>query len=297
MQRIIPVRTLLYVNSRNRVSGTPYDFKVILNNELIKAPKGHYTQVTVEQVSMTRTWYSVQSGYNTFNIVDDNSTTTIIIPVGFYNVFDVRSELQQLLPSWTITYDRKMNRFTFTRPSNSMTSYTLIFPHYVVAELLGFDVSEQPTFTIGNPSITSSKSVKVNNDASVFIHSSLPRQKMSAIDNIEPIFRESDVLCAIPITSAPFDNITFAKNNDVEFRYNIFAPTIHEIRFYLTNEQGVPLQIQHDWDLVLSIDYIPYNDNDVMPVVEDIRDYMKLYLLHNKEIIDSADANNDTTDE
>jgi hypothetical protein len=293
MQRIIPTRSFLFINSKNRISGQPFDFVINFNNELIKAPKSHFMQITVEQVSITRTWYSVQTGFNTFNVVDsNNATTTVTIPIGQYNAYDLRSELQALLPTWTITYNKKLNTFTFTRPNNGIASYRFVFPHYVVAELLGFSATEQPLFTIASPTITSSKSIRVNNDASLLIHSNLARQKFSAIDNIEPTFQESDVLCSIPITSAPFDNIVFNKSNGVEFKFNVFAPTIHQVRFYLTNEQGFPLQVQHDWEIVLSVDYLPYAENETDTILGDIRDYIKLYMLHNKEIFGDNDDEN-----
>lgn len=293
MQRFIPTRTYLLINSKNRISGSPFDFVVNFNNELVKAPQNHYIQITVEQVSITRTWFSVQDGFNTFNIVDNNNnTTTITIPVGHYNAYDLRSELQQLMPSWTIIYNKKMNTFAFTRPANAVVSYRFVFPHYVVAELLGFDVSEQPLFTIGQPTKSSSKSIKVNNDASLLIHSSLPRQKYSAIDNIQPTFAESDVLCSIPITAAPFDNIVFNRSNGVEFKYNIFAPTIHQVRFYLTNEQGLTLRCQHDWEIVLSVVYPPFQENESVKILENIQDMIKLYMLNNNELM-GIDDNKD----
>jgi hypothetical protein len=292
MQRIIPTRTFLFINSKNRIYGNPYDFVVNLNNELVKSPKNHYTQITVEQVSITRTWYSIQNGFNTFNIVDNNNNvTTITISVGHYNAFDLRSELQQLMPTWTITYNKKLNIFNFTRPINAVSSYRFVFPHYVVAELLGFSVSEQPSFTSGSPTTTSSKSIKVNNDASLFIHSSIPRQKFSAIDNIEPTFKESDVLCSIPITAAPFDNIVFNKSNGVEFKYNVFAPAIHQMRFYLTNEQGLSLQVQHDWEIILSVVYVPFDDNMTNKTLIDIKDMIKLFMLQNIDLPHNNESN------
>lgn len=298
MQRIIPTRTYLFINSKNRIIGSPWDFIVNFNDELVKAPQNHYMQISVEQVSITRTWFSVQDGFNTFNIVDNNNNTQVItIPEGHYNAYDLRSELQLLMPTWTITYAKKLNEFTFTRPSNGVVSYRFVFPHYVVAELLGFDVNEQPLFTIAQPTKNSSKSIKVNNDASLFVHSSLARQKFSAVDNIEPTFQESDVLCSIPITAAPFDNIVFNKSNGVDFKFNLFVPAVHQVRFYLTNEQGFVLRTQHDWEIILSVIYLPFAENHNEKLLENIRDMIKLFMLNNNQLTDNIDDENDEDEE
>lgn len=276
--------TIIYINSKNRTSGNPWDFYLNFNDNLIKAPKDHYIQLSVQQVSINRSWYSIQTGYNTFNVTDTSGgNQTITIPVGYYNATDLRSTLQALLPSWTITYDKKINKYSFTRPTNGIVSYSFVIPSSVIGDLLGFNTTETPSFTSIAPTVISSKPIKVNADTSIYIHTNIPRQKLSAIDNINPTLSESDVLCSIAIQSAPFDNVVFAHNNGADFLYNVLAPSIHQMRIYVTNEQGTPLQLAYDWDMTLSITYIPISDNTnkMTKILNDIKDYIKLGLLHN----------------
>lgn len=274
--------TFLFINSKNRLSGNPWDFTINVNNELIKAPKDHYMRISVEQASINRSWYSIQEGLNTFNIVNHlNVSTTITIPVGYYNASDVRAQLQSLMPQWVITYDKKLNKFNFTRPNDGITSYRFVFTNSSIADLMGFNQSEQPTFTIGNPTLPSSKPIKVNEDSAVYVHSSITRQRFSALDNINPTVTESDVLCCIPIQTAPFDNVIFTRNGMGDFTFNVLVPSIHQIRFYLTNEQGTILQVPYDWTCVLSMQYIPFNDDETKPVLKQIRDYIQYFILHN----------------
>jgi hypothetical protein len=274
----------LFVNSKNRITGTPSDFTVNFNNELIKAPKNHYIQLSVEQVSINRSWYSIQEGLNTFDIVDSNSnTTTVTFPIGYYTVNDVRARLQQVLSTWNIIYDKRTNKFNITRPSNAVSWYKFIFFNTAISNLLGYDVTEQPTFTLATMTLESSKPARVNEDASILIHTDITRQKFSAIDNITPILTESDVLCSVPIQSAPFDNVVYIKSND-EFTYNVLAPSIHRVRFYITNEEGTPLQLAYDWNIVLGVKYIPFEKNDVDNALKDIRDMVKLFLLQNMDL-------------
>jgi len=289
---LVSPTTLIFINSKNRVSGTPYDFYINFNNELIKAPKGHYIQLSVEQVNINRSWYSIQSGYNTFSITDNLGGNTIItIPIGYYNASDIRTTLQSLMPTWTITYDKKLNKFTFTSPSftGGITWRKFVFTTSAVSDLLGFGSTETPQFTSGVPSIVSTNPIKVNIDNSVYVRTNLPRQKYSALDNINATIMESDILCALPIQSPPFDNVVYTKNNSANFEYNILAGSIHSMRIYLTNELGIPLQVPYDWTMTLGIEYLPFEVDDATPVLESIRDMIRLFMLNN---MDDNDTNN-----
>jgi hypothetical protein len=131
------------------------------------------------------------------------------------------------------------------------------------------------------PTIKSTNPIKVNADSSIYIHTNIPRQKMSALDNVNPTIMESDVLCAIAIQSSPFDNVVFSHNNGADFIYNVLAPSIHSMRIYVTNEQGIPLRVPYDWDITLGIEYIPIESDPSTKILQDIKDYIKLGLMHN----------------
>lgn len=286
--------TVIFINSKQRISGVPWDFYINFNDNLIKAPKGCYIQITVEQASINRSWYSIQSGYNTFQITDNlGGNQTITIPIGYYNATDLRTQLQSQLTTWTITYDKKLNKYTFTAPAftGGITWRKFVFTNSSVSDLFGFDQTETPQFTSASPSVVSSKPIKVNEDNCILVRTNLPRQKMSALDNLNRTIVESDVLCSIPIQNAPFDNIVYDKNNSCDFVYNVLSPTVHGLRIYLTNEQGIPLQVPYDWWLVLSIDYIPYAQDDSKPVLENIRDMVRLFMLHTFKFDDGNEQN------
>lgn len=279
--------TLVFINSKQRINGVPWDFNINFNNDLIKAPKGHFIQVEVEQVVVNRSWYSIQDGFNTFQITTNTGGSTIItIPVGYYNATDLRIQLQTTLPTWTITYDKKLNKFTFTAPTDgpSWTGISwrkFVFVNNSMSDLFGFDQAETPTFTQASPAVVSTKPIKVNEDASVVVHTSLPRQKMSALDNFnQSTIVESDVLCVIPIQCAPFDNVVYTKNNNAEFLYSVLSPVVHSMRIYLTNEQNIPIKVSYDWLLTLSVTYVPFQTNDKANTLKDIKQLMQLFALH-----------------
>lgn len=292
---ILQPTSLIFITSKNRISGTPWDFNINFNNELIKAPKGHYIQLSVEQVSINRSWYSIQEGYNTFDFVNNiGGFMRVTLPPGYYNAADLRAQLQsQIGHIFTITYDKKVNKFTFTAYnfSGGVTWWKFGFTIESVAQMFGFNLTDSPMMTVASPTVVSSKPIKVNEDANILIRTNLPRQRFSGIDNLKPTFIESDILCSIPILSAPFDNVVFSRNSITNFTYNILAPTIHGVRIYVTNEDDVFLKMPYDWTMTWSIKYLPYNTDDTKPILENIRDMMRLFML---QTLPEDDNNDDT---
>jgi len=288
--------TIIFLNSKNRISGTPYDYYINFNNELIKAPKGHYIQFSVVQVSINRSWYSIQEGYNTWKVdIGGGSFFTVTVPVGYYNAFELRAVLQQTLPTWTFTYDKKVNKFTFTAPSDAgswagITERKFVFDNNSMSDLFGFDEWETPTFTQAQPTVVSSKPIKVNEDQSILVHTNLTRQKFSALDNTTQTISESDVLCAIPINSAPFDNVVYNRSSSDDFTYNVLSPTVHGMRIYITNEQNTFLKVPYDWTLTLQVKYVAFDANENTRLLHDLRDYARLLLLQN--LPDTNDEDN-----
>lgn len=288
---VVNPSTFIFINSKSRISGTPQDFTINFNNDLIKAPKGHFIQLSVEQVSINRSWYSIQEGLNTFDVGNNNGGfIRITLPPGYYNAADLRAQLQSQMGGFIISYDKKLNKFSFTALdfSAGITQWNFTFTIEAIADMFGFNKTETPIMTISNPTVVSSKPIKVNQDASVVIHTNIPRQKLSVLDNFsQKTITESDILCVVPIEAPPFDNIVFHRNNSSNYTYNVLAPTIHGMRIYITNEQNVPLYAPYDWVLTLSVKYLPFaeggTDAENKSILEDMRDMMRLYMLQNVE--------------
>lgn len=292
---IVQPSTVIFLNSKQRVSGTPYDYYINFNNELIKAPKGHYIQFSVLQASINRSWYSIQEGENTFQITTNiGGVQTVTIPVGYYNAIDLRVQLQSTLPTWTFLYDKKINKFTFTAPNDwvGIAWRRFIFSNSSISDLFGFDQTETPTFTQATPTVVSSKPVKVNEDQAILIHTNLPRQKFSALDNTSKNIVESDVLCALPINSAPFDNVVYTRNSLDDFTYNVLAHVVHSMRIYVTNEQNTLLRLPYDWQMTLQVKYIPYEQDSNKFVLENIRDMIRLFMLNQMDFSKNETENN-----
>jgi hypothetical protein len=275
---------VVFINSKQRVSGSSYDFHINLNDGLLKAGKDEYMRITLAEATINRSWYSIQEGDNSFIIRDNTTDITITLPTAYYTAIDIRSTLQGLMPSWLITYDRRTNKFTFTRPTDNKTYYKFVFSN-TLNEMLGFSEDEEPTFTVATPTITSSNPVRVNAENAVFIHTDLPRGKMSSLDNhslTRRNFKESTIFASIPIQCAPFDNIVYSMNSSI-YSYSVVAQDINNIRVWITDENERVLKLPFDFSFVLLVvEHIPKSKQDS---VKDIKDLLSLMVLSNENIL------------
>lgn len=270
---------LIFINSKNRVRGDKNDFYININDGLVKTEtKDDILQFSIVDAVISRSWYSIQSNNNTFQVLNitDNITTTYDIPEGYYNVTTLLSVIKGLLPLWVITYDKQTNKYVYQPPNNSK-QYKFIFLEVATSYLFGFDTTEQPLASYASP-LTSTNPVKVNAETSVIIHSDIPKIKNSCIDNISSTkFFNSDIVCVIPINASPFDNIVYSNQND-NYTFTLSSKSLNMVRFYLTDEFNRSIQVPFDWTMTIKIEYIK-EDNYIKETVGRIADYIKYALL------------------
>ena len=278
---------LVFINSKQRLTGQPFEFTMNFNDGLLKADKGCYMRLTVQEATINRSWYSIQSGTNSFSIVDSNNTiVNVTLPIAYYNAIDVRTELARLLPvGWSVTYERKTNKFTFTRPNDAVAWYKFVFTS-TLYEILGFRSGEEPTMTIASPAVTSTVPIRVNEENAVVIHTDLPRNKFSAIDNHNAnnkSFKESTIMCKIPIQCAPFDNVVYSNQTDT-FQFDLTDGNIGSVRVWVTDENDRVLELPYDWSMTWRIEHLPM-ETGRRDAMLDIRDYIKLMVLSNEKLL------------
>ena len=73
-------KQIVYVNSRNRESDSDNDF--IYNIEL--RPNNDFTHVVILQASISKSFYTIQTGYNIFTLVENGQQATVSLPAGNY---------------------------------------------------------------------------------------------------------------------------------------------------------------------------------------------------------------------
>jgi hypothetical protein len=184
---------------------------------MVKAEKNQKIKVIAVDASINRSWYTVDSTNNTFQVFSNGVTVTYTIPIGYYDVNTLKAQLNVLLVGWTVTYLSLTNKYMFTSLNNGHV-YEFLFANRC-CELLGFLITDTPMLNFSTP-LTSYLPVKLNRENSIFIHTDLPTLKYAYIDNMQNSqFFESNILLKIPIQAAPFDNRVFVSNGNDNYSF------------------------------------------------------------------------------
>lgn len=146
------------VDSSQRLSGTSSNFTINLN---LPSYVQDFDRVALNQISIPRSWYDVETDYNTFQFKEGVAgiLKTITVPIGMYNCLTLATSLSTLLTTnsqngytYTISYPNSSltvndNLFTFTC-SNTVTIFYLIFATSMFQQL-GFASNTTYTSTTG----------------------------------------------------------------------------------------------------------------------------------------------------
>jgi hypothetical protein len=262
---------------------------------------------------MPRSWYSSQTIVFAEVIVSAGLRSEAIktIEPGNYNVYSFLDQLQIKLPSWTITYIKDTNKYSFSAPAGS-NGYGLKI--YTYSNMFGFHMIEnnsmdgvylpgEPTLTSGtlpddiNPDVffetpivsggsilLSKYPIQMIQENSMFIHADLPRRRMAAIDNLNSkTFQESDIIFKIPIsTFGPYDNI-YTRNSDVSFFLSTLD--VNKIRFYVTDQNNVKINLLEDWTITLRFEFVKEEDHQEKEILKELRDLLKYFVMTNTKLV------------
>lgn len=258
----ITKRKFFYINSRNRISGTDSNFSY--NLEMNKNEE--YDHAVVLQCSIPKSYYLIETGYNTFILKEGIVETTVTVPVGNYNRDSFKTLVQTLLNTaspnlwtYTVTYPNTRNasdtgKFTFTVSGNGGSQPQLIFTD-ACFEVLGFDENSTNTFVAD--SLTSSNVIKLQSEDTLYIHSDL-------ISN-----GEDNILQEIYANGDPsYSSINYQCTAIEAYGKVISTKGSNIYNFYLTNEDDQAIDLN---GLNLNITLLLYKQNDIY-------DLMKLYL-------------------
>ena len=265
-----PVQTqLLHVSSAGRTSGTIGDFYIDVPHGLVRAAATGRVRVSVVSCSVSRSWYSITPQNNVLTVTSSSglspplggggsavtsgtSATSVTFQPGYYTVLTLRAAAAALLPGWAVTYDRVSNTYAF-RPPNDGATHTLAAAG-ALRLALGLGPSGSGGGTFAAP-IRSALPSRVSAETSLLVRSSLPLRKGSVVDNYAGgEMRESDVLLEMPINAPPFDTLSY-QNGGGEPQHSFELATTHlqDLRLWLTDERGAPIEPAFDWSLVLKV--------------------------------------------
>jgi hypothetical protein len=224
---------IFYIDSNNRINGTNSSFTVQLDVDR----NIEFDRVVLLDCSIPKSYYLVQSGYNTFTLTEGTSNVTITMPIGNYNRSSLKNVLTTQLNAsspngyiYTITNQNLQNtqdtgQYTFSVSGNGSTQPIFTFTTNLY-EQLGFNANSTNQFVSNqliSPNITN-----LQPESTLFIHSNICQNHS---DNI--------LQNVISAQSPDYSFIVFNNPNPREYSKVFRKGTANTFYFQLTDENGV----------------------------------------------------------
>jgi hypothetical protein len=263
---------------------------VAFNHGLLKMDHEGVIVLEPVQAVVSRSWYTVDTTNNTFQIFDGTTINDYVVTTGWYNLKTFLYALTILLPSWSIGWDPMKSKYVFTPPNDGIT-YKMLFPTWLCS-LLGFNLGEEFELSFYEP-LTSTIPVKMTHESVLMIHCDVPKQKYSAVENLQTAdMRESTVLLKVPLTCAPLDNCVWRSNGNDIISYELSTSNITSIRFWVTDEYNRPLLLPYDWTMTLRFSFFSETSDSktMVSLLSSMRDYARLLILNTKSLTPSYDT-------
>lgn len=266
-------KKLFYVNSNKRVSGTHSDFSYHIDLRGFSKPPTH---CVILQANIPKSYYMIQSGYNTIDLSEEGgaNVVTISLPPGNYNRTSLRVAMQTLLNSespngysYTITTPSPSSgdtgKYTFTCTGHILESSIEVPSNSNMYEVLGFVSGSSNEFVGGV--LESTNVVKLSKEDTLIIHSDIVT---GLSDNVlQEIYAVDD---------STFGNVVFANHIPEHYEKQMQATTSSVYRFYLQNENGQPMEL-NGLNLTFTLCcYVKDNTNAV------VKDYVKYKMARQK---------------
>lgn len=229
-----------YVDSDYRISGTSSNFVY-----KIELPKP-FNRCCVISASIPKTWYLIQSGYNTFSVTEASGTRTITIPVGDYTVTNFTTVLLAQLNTGTYVYsvsrDAYTSKLTYTVSGNAGFQPIFTFPNSsVLYRMTGFEFASTNTFSAD--SLVSINIPFFQHTNVVFIRSNLQSSENSSLSG--------DILVQITaIANSQLSAITYSavdanrQSKAINKGSNVFYFKVTDSDGFSLDLNGIPINLE-----------------------------------------------------
>lgn len=221
---------IVYVNSRERVSGTDSDFLYS-----IQMPQDRIMDsVVVLNALIPKSYYLIQEGFNTFQLQEGSTIVTITVPVGSYILSGWTSTLSSLLTAaspnaltYLVTYPTAANqtgKLLYTQ-SNGAIQSALIFTN-LLFEPFGFQQSTTNLFT--GTTLVSATVIKLQSEDRLLIHSDCVQNPST--DNV--------LVSINAVSNVNFSSIAYINYHPEYNSHTLNSGKNSTFRFTLTDENN-----------------------------------------------------------
>lgn len=280
---------ILYIDSQDRPTGqSSSNFSLYIPKGFIEVSnQNQKIRITLLDALIPRNFWAITSTNRNFTLNINGTLYNINLPLGFWNVNQLATQLKVLLESanasytWTITYNQNVNYYVFSFTTSASTNVSFIFSANDCADFLGFSNSTTNVFVANQ--LTSSKGINLQGENCIYLRTNISNE----IPNIEYTqqgnFSVSNILARIPISVAPFQNIIY---QDYSNTYSVIVEQnyIDNITINITDRFSNIIDLQTEWSFSLKIEII--ETDDIMRLNDNSQnnnDLLRLILLQNQQ--------------
>jgi len=270
----------LFIQSKNRVAGNSYDFQITIPDGLIECSEDQYIRITLMNMTVYHSWYGINNGFNTlrFTNLGTMAQTTVVIPEGNYAYSKLATTLTSLYTPLTCVYNSQTNKLQFS--FQQATTMDFLDGSYSV---LGF-ANNNPRSTMGG--IISSDTVLTPTQTTnicLNIPNLTPANSLNLQNTNDGKTKVSNMLLAMPLTSDPFQLITYNNtyNGESQFGLVVYERKLNILRFQFTDFDGNLLTYIPDSTLSLKIEILTdtTQNNQIRDDVREIKNFIRMMLI------------------
>jgi hypothetical protein len=282
---------ILYIDSQDRPLGqSSSNFSLLIPKGFIEiSNQNQKIRITLLDALIPRNFWSITSTNRTFILNINGTLYNINLPLGFWNVNQLATQLKTLLETangsynWTILYNQNINYFIFSFTTSGSSNVSFIFSSNDCADFLGFSNNTTNIF-IGNI-LTSVKGINLQGENCIYIRTNISNEIPNIEYSQQGNFSVSNILARIPISVAPFQNIIY---QDYSNTYSVISEQnyIDNITITITDRFQSIIDLQTEWSFSLKIEII--ETDDIMRLndnSQNMNDILRLILLQQNEQI------------
>lgn len=211
---------LVIVNSKDRISGTPSNFRYELTKNKLNVKSFRINKVTVPF-----SWYNQPR--QTFTV----NTILFTLPEGSYSIYSLisalHSEVQGTFPNFTMTYNADTNKVSI----NDTIALTIVF-NGRLGQQLGFENSIGPSV-----SLISTNTVNLALTSNIYIYS----QSLSTYMTSFFQRRQDNIIQNIPVAVNTFNYVVW--QNQLETTFALDSQNLFNFDIKLLDDYGSVIEL------------------------------------------------------
>ena len=211
--------------------------------------------VSVVHASIPYSFYNINTLNNCLCYTLTSMTITrVYIPPGNYTTSTLLSAIVSILPnSFTVTYSPLQNTFTFTNANSFTFTYDPVISFSTCFGVLGLtNIQHSATSNGSIYSMTSDTLINLAPVRCICVYTTMHTGSITSLATFN-----QNILCSIPLSTAPFTMITY--HNDGKYKVNLNTNVFNSIIIKLTDQGGNIINLNNiHWSLTLQLDVQDY---------------------------------------